>query len=281
LVLAKDAKPGDNGRLERCPQCADLLPKSRLNQEDRALSVAHIADRADDPSGEAAALRFMAKKMLNEPIGFSSLYGSNGSAKTLYLAVLVAEFCRAGRQAMYFNADEITAMLTPGDDKEIDGMSHIHGDPGAYLNYLKRIPVLAIDELDKIPWSTWQIQKIGALIEHRHINAARCVTLLAMNRSPWHWHNAGAVRHIAERLADGRYNRYWPDQFLSSLPGCLADFKDNLNGKTAHYAPGLFEVKAPSMRSQLRRFEEHPLSRSDMAEVLGKGRHSNAEGRRK
>lgn len=256
--MAANAPTSDTGRLVRCPQCADLLANSRLSHDEREHAIDDIAKRPDDAHGEAAALRFLGKEMLRDPFGFLGVWGQKGSGKSLLLTALVAEFCRRGRQAVYFNADEVVHMLHPGEDKEIEGLRHVPGNPDAMFAYLQRIEVLAIDEIDKLPWTGWQIQRLGALIEYRHRQSERLVTLFSMNKPPWNWKNAGEVEHIGDRLADGRFNRHWPQEQIGYLPACLEQCKDVIEGVTQYYAPGLFELKLPSIRRQLRRLSSSP-----------------------
>ncbi len=235
------------GKAVHCPQCFNFLKASRLTLEEQALTADSIRPRPEDGTQEDVALRFLAKSMLADPYGFLSIYGPVGNAKSLLLTVLVAEFARAKRQAAYFNADDLVYLINPGETKEIDGLpAEVRGNPDAILNFVKTVPVLAIDELDKIGWTPWQVQRIGAIIEHRYRNAERLVTLLAMNRPPSQWRNASEVEHISDRLTDARFNRPWPQG--KPLPPCLAEYKENVDGVTIHYAPGLFRTRLGSFR---------------------------------
>lgn len=238
----------DFGKAVRCPTCTDWLVYSRLTEEERQLTIDDLQNRPDDSRGEMYVLRFLAKAMLAEPFGFLSIYGRKGGGKSLLLAALVAEFCRQGRQAVYFNAGEIVALLSPGEATTIDGFRHVPGDPDANKRRLKEVPVLSIDEIDKLKWTAWQVQQIGEVIEHRHRNAARLVTIWAMNKPPWEWYNAGEVEHITSRVRDGRFHRRWPEGVKA--PACLMR---SLSAAGGYEAPGLFEVTLPDVRPTLRR----------------------------
>lgn len=234
----------DFGKAIRCEHCADWLKSSRLTPEERQHTLDDITERADDTRGEMMALRFLGKQMLADPFGFLAIYGRKGGGKSLLLTALVAEFCRAGRQAAYFNASEVVTLTSYGDDKEIDGFQRV-GSYDAAKEILKKLPVLAIDEVDKIKWTMWQVQHIGEVIEYRHRHADSRVTLLAMNRPPWEWSNAPDVEHIASRLSDGRFYRQWPQDKMKWLPLCA---------KGNPELPGLFEVTLPDIRPTLRRY---------------------------
>lgn len=235
----------DYGKAIRCEACTDWLAHSRLTDEERQHKLADIANRPDDTRGEIFVLRFLGKAMLDDPFGFLSIYGHRGGGKSLLLTALVAEFCRAtsgtGRAAVYFNSGDVVTLLNAGEREEIDGFRVI-GNYEAAKKRLKAIPVLAIDEMDKIRWTPWQIQQIGEVIEHRHRNAAELVTIFAMNRPPWEWSNAGDVEHIASRFRDGRFHRKWPDGVKKPA---------YLNG--SNDVPGLFEATLPDIRPTLRR----------------------------
>jgi len=212
--------------------------------EERRHTVDDIADRADDSRGEMMALRFLGKAMLADPFGFLSIWGRKGGGKSLLLTAMVAEFCRAGREAKYLNASEVVTLTSYGDDKAIDGLQRVNSYEAA-KTLLKNVPVLAIDEMDKIKWTPWQVQQIGEIFEYRHRNADSRVTILAMNKPPWQWSNAGEVEHIASRLQDGRFYRRWPEEELRWLPACA-------NGEPE--LPGLFEVTLADIRPTLRRY---------------------------
>lgn len=259
-----------NYEMIRCPKCTNLLDQSRLTEDERMLMVDDIVTRSDDKIGESIALRFLCKAMLQDPFGFLSVWGVPGNAKSLVLTTLVAEFCRRGKQAVYFNIDDLTAMLSPGEDPEIDGFRYVPGVPDANLNRLKQIPVLAIDELDKLKWSSWQVQKLGALIEHRHRNSSSLVTLFAMNKHPDKWGSANAIDHLIDRWLDGRFNRYWPHDKDSFLPPCLEQFKEPVEGVTTYYAPGFFHTQLPSMRRTLRRTDQPKIEPSKAPAKVGK-----------
>lgn len=235
--------PNDKERLVRCPACTNWIAVTRLTEDEQQHTVDHLTDRSDDVRGEMMALRFLAKQMLNDPFGFLSIWGRKGGGKSLVLTALVAEFARRGRPAYYFNASEVVSMLNPGNDPGLGG--DWKGDMDACKRKLKDAPVLAIDEVDKIKWTPWQIQQIGEVIEHRHRYANCRVTLIAMNKPPHEWSNAGDVEHIASRLGDGRFYRRWPDDKMKWLPLCA-------NGKSE--LPGLFEVTLPDIRPILRRY---------------------------
>jgi chromosomal replication initiation ATPase DnaA len=243
----------DFGKAVRCDKCTDWLRHSRLTREEQKHTIDDLTDRpGDDPRDEMMALRFMAKAMLVDPFGFFSIWGRKGGGKSMILTALIAEFARAGQQAVYFNASELVTLVSYGDDKEVDGFQKV-GSYDAYKQRLKDIPILAIDEMDKIKWTPWQVQHIGEIFEHRHRNVETHVTLLAMNRPPEQWSNPDDVEHIASRLRDGRFNRLWPDEYKDDVPACAHKRMGNKGELLGYELPGLFEVTLPDIRPTLRR----------------------------
>ena len=241
---------GADYALVRCLSCVNFLASSRLTPEEQALTVSSLGDRADDVNREVMAMRFLAKQMLADPYGSLSICGACGDGKSLLLAALVADFCRAGREARYYSADEIAAALMPNTNAE--GAQDFEGkSPEQVKAMLKRLPVLAIDEMDKIDWSAWLVRHIGEIIDYRHRSPEAMVTLFAMNRPPAEWGTkAGAsVDAIESRLRDGRFNRPWPVHLLDKLPGCLRTFEDD----GEHFAPGFFTTTLADLRPSLKR----------------------------
>jgi DNA replication protein DnaC len=180
------------------------------------------------------AIRFMCRQMLDDPFGFLSFCGEVGNAKSLALQATVTEFCRSGRHSLYYVGDEIAANLNASD------MS----DPAAFAESLKNVPVLAIDEIDKMKWTDHRVMTLGGIIDYRYRNPDTHVTLLSMNRHPSQWDE---TEHIASRLMDGRFSRVWPAEHASARPACA--FRDG----DEWLVPGLLELTLTDMRPYMRR----------------------------
>lgn len=242
------------GRPIRCTACANFLATSRLTPDEQQLTVDTMVNRPEDTQGYIIAMRFLAKQMLKDPFGFLSIAGVKGAGKSLISAAMVATFARNGREAVYYTASEIAAKLVDFNSNSDD----IPGDPAQFCERLKRVPVLAIDEIDKVKWSQWLVRTLGDVLDYRHRNAATHVTILTMNHGPSAWAaEAGVyIEHIASRLSDGRFHRFWPDAIRNRMPACLEKhFDTDPDGTKHHYAPGLLFVDLPDARPGLRRKE--------------------------
>lgn len=241
-------KRGDAYVEVRCKNCVDLLSLSRLTEADKLLTVDSLADRDDDIQEELPAMRFLAKQMLSDPFGFLSFCGNSGDGKSLIIRALVAEFCRQGTEGRYYTATELAHAVTPHQGE--DGTNDLSTLPiGEVLAILKRVPVLAIDELDKITWTAWRVQHLGEVIDYRYERCEELVTLFVMNKEPSEWsvHAGVSVDAIASRLRDGRFNRRWQ---YKVVPACITDSR-NVMGEII--APGFFTTTLPDVRPVLTR----------------------------
>lgn len=231
-------------KLVRCTACVDFLRLSRLHPTKRNLTVADLKDRPDDPEREVWAMRYLGRELLKARAGMLTLSGQCGDGKTQLLQALVAEFCRLRVEARFYTAPEIADMLMPSEDN----------DPTVIVGILKRLPVVAIDELDKIEWTPWRWQMLGEVINYRSEPAHGLATVLAMNLEPAQWLAKPGVSlsAIESRMADGRFNRYWPEELVTRLPACLAEHYDDAGGRKRYYAPGWFKTTLPDIRPNLR-----------------------------
>lgn len=172
------------------------------------------------------------------------LIGPPGNAKSLVLSIIVAESCRRGTAARYYNSSEIDRATKPPAIHE-DGTKEYEGSPDAFKAMAKRLPVLAIDEMDKLSWTPWQIQHIGEILEDRHRNQANRLTVFAANLPPTHWSNADHIEHLNSRFNDGRFRLIWHGD---KVPRCLAQ---HAGPDGRHYIPAIFTITLKDVRPSL------------------------------
>jgi len=189
-------------------------------------------------------LRQAIRRLVEHPFGWWTVIGPPGNAKSLVLSIIVAESCRRGRQARYYNSSEIDRATKPPSVHE-DGVREYEGSPDAYKAMAKRLPVLALDEMDKLSWTPWQIQHIGEILEHRYRNQAEQLTVFAANLPPSSWSNADQLWHLNSRFNDGRFRMMWHgDKVPRCLSGCVSQ-----DGR--HYIPGVFTITLDDVRPSL------------------------------
>jgi hypothetical protein len=202
------------GQLVRCAVCADLRAECGLTEAELRTTPESIKG-----GGEAQeTLRFLARYCIENPRGWLTLWGDYGTAKSLTAQAIVAGLASRGVSARYVHAGKVEQLWF--DD--------LHGD-ACNAQLLERVPVLAVDELDKINLrSEWIRKKVQALADARYRTAlaGKSFTVWIVQANP----ASILPGDIASRMEDGRFFRPW---FLSpnsltverwgsvNLPGCL------------------------------------------------------------
>lgn len=206
FVLSNDGKP------THCPACFDFFANSGLQADERSLSPDAIQDMPDS-NGAHLVMRWQVSTMLANPFGWLAWYGNSGTAKSLALKVAVAGFCKRGVAARYYNANRVTEMLF-SDLKEGQSNSAM----------LLNAPVLAIDELNEMPWTrrdgdtSWISDRMCDILTHRHDQCESLVTLLVFQNQPQQWN---CPQKLISRMHDGRFAMRWPNGY--ELPNCLGN----------------------------------------------------------
>lgn len=139
-----------------------------------------------------------ARAFVEHPAGILTLWGGSGNAKSLVLQAVVNECIKRGRAAVYVTMLDLIEYIreaynAPDDDRR--------GSAWQRMERYATIPILCIDEVDKVKPSEWTIERETAIFDKRYrLGLARQAgTLLAMNSNPdrlpdW----------IYSRLSDGR-----------------------------------------------------------------------------
>lgn len=212
-----------------CPNCANLLTHSRLNDRERKAQLSDISG-----GGSAFVLRVVGKQLIEDPFGWFTIWGGTGSAKTLFLQALVVAYCKRGIHAVYYHAGDLQAGL----------LADIENPDRDNLGFYRRVPVLAIDELDKYHWKDWSRKQLQALLDWRYRNMDSLVTLMASNRDPDAFDRDSKAPwlpdDILSRMHDGRFNRPWPDS--QTAPDDITD-----------HVPAIYHVDGLDMRPFLQR----------------------------
>lgn len=171
--------------------------------------------------GQMAILRQLGETILADGMGWFTVWGGTGSAKTLFLHALTVAFCKRQRQAVYYHA----ADLCDGLYQDFDNPDRNNRD------FYRRIEVLVIDELDKFRFTDWNRVEFQALLDHRYRKMKTHVTLFAANKDP---NGEWLPADIRSRMNDGRFCR--------------------LVGKRE--IEPIYHITAPDMRPKLRRRKE-------------------------
>lgn len=122
-------------------------------------------------------------KFLADPVGFLSVYGPCGNAKTILLQAIVNECLRKGIEARYLTAHELMDYLKEAFDP------HIMETDRGRIARLAAVQVLCIDEMDKAAPTPYASEMQQHLINDRYRNADVLGTVFAwngdINTLPW------------------------------------------------------------------------------------------------
>lgn len=176
--------------------------RSALLQRISGLTGDELALTLDDvhPAGAGTAqMLIAARSFLNYPAGMLTLWGEVGNAKTLILQAVVNECIQRGVMAVYITMLDLLDHVRAAYDETKS--SDEYGSACKRLDRFATVPVLAIDEADKVKVSDWTIERESSLIDKRYrLGLSRMAgTLIAMNKDP---HTL--PEWISDRLYDGR-----------------------------------------------------------------------------
>jgi DNA replication protein DnaC len=185
------------GKLFPCPN----MPLERLHHEgrfglywdeQRTLSW----DSVVEINGSGEALR-QVRLALERGWGWVYLWGGYGTAKSLLLKVAVAESLRMQREAYYTRMVDLLDRLRAAYDEERASQAMLE-----QVGYLTALPLLALDEIDRLNPTPWAKERLFQLMDRRYSAAevGRAVTLIASNRPP-----EKLDGYLSSRARDGRF----------------------------------------------------------------------------
>lgn len=138
----------------------------------------------------------LVKEMIERGHGWIFLYGGFGVGKTYILKIAVAEMIRSGKQASYVRMAEILDHLRESFDKSVLEQET------ARLRYWSDLPILAIDEFDRVRNTEYGSERKFVLMDRRYEGAVRekSLTILASNSDP-----SKLPGYLYDRVRDGRF----------------------------------------------------------------------------
>lgn len=142
------------------------------------------------------------RAVLAQGYGWVYLHGGYGTGKTQVLKIAVAEAMRAGHRAAYVRMAEILDHLREAfqSDSKVSERSR--------LDWWAKLPVLAIDEFDRVRDTGYGEERRFVLLDRRYEQAIRQegVTLLASNQKP-----EKLPAYLYDRVQDGRFRIVYLD----------------------------------------------------------------------
>ena len=170
------------GKAFPCPTCNQVQIQiiSGLTGKERDIRLEDI--KAGGRPGTAKAVE-AAREFIADPRGFLSIHGDFGNGKTTILMAMVNVLVNKGIEARYLTAAALMGYLRESFNKESNTSDYER------LHELAAMPVLVIDELDKLRDTPYSRELQQELINRRYREAGTLGTVLAwngdVNALPW------------------------------------------------------------------------------------------------
>lgn len=201
--LRADAQPGETGFGELVP-CACIANEVGARRMARLVNISGMLEpeltlMLDNVMGDAITNALaQARCIVADPYGFLTLWGGVGNGKTLVLQAVVNELREgAGLKGAYVRFKDLLDYIRAGFSDD-DG----EGSERQRYQFLRSVPVLAIDEVDKARMTAYSYEFRSAFLDDRYrlAIAGQAVTLFALNADP-----REMPPDIYDRLRDGRF----------------------------------------------------------------------------
>lgn len=159
----------------KCPHCqVEEAQRARLALTPKRYRNAHLTTSTATPAQDVTAE--VLQRMLREPATNLWLYGPAGTGKThlghALCDALVAQGNKASVHSLRAVLNQIRATWKPGSTQRAEDI----------IRQFAQIPVLILDELDKVRWSENTQQLVFALLDMRYL--AELPTVCISNQSP-------------------------------------------------------------------------------------------------
>lgn len=156
---------------------------------------ASLDDIDAKPRSDTERMIAEARRFIDRPIGMLTIYGSCGNAKTVVEQAIVNACIKRNRGAIYTTFYDLVSYVREAYQQGATDSAW------ARMRRLQNIPVLCIDELDKVKYTEWVQEVETQLIDARYRLgiAGELGTVLAMNGDI-----DNLPTHLQSRLRDGR-----------------------------------------------------------------------------
>lgn len=190
----------DFGKMFPCECRRDELKERRMRrleaisglmETELSLTIDEIRDRPD-----TRLMIDAAHDIITDPYGFLTVWGGVGNGKTLLLQAIInhlrTDLSVEGAYIVF--ADLLDFVRAGFDDDSFDERDR--------YKFLKRVPALAIDEIDKARMTAYSDEFRSKFFDYRYRLAVegKAVTIFAMNCDP-----GELPMHVYDRLRDGRF----------------------------------------------------------------------------
>jgi len=143
-----------------------------------------------------------ARAFVKRPLGFVTFWGDYGVGKTYLLAAIINGLRERGLQGLYVPVPDLLDKLRDSYDEKCYA---------SLLADMRKVRVLALDELGQAKATDWAVEKLLQILDYRYTNPYRLGTLVALSFNPdeppsWLSEKMGA---ILSRL-HGTVGEKWP-----------------------------------------------------------------------
>lgn len=139
------------------------------------------------------------KTMVDAGSGWLYLHGSYGTGKTTLLKTMVAEAINGRKEASYIRMTDMIENLRESYDED-----NAHEVLRQRIAYYSEMPILCIDELDRVKNTDFVSEKQFAILDQRYsraISEKKGVTVFASNNPP-----DMLDGYLKDRVKDGRFS---------------------------------------------------------------------------
>jgi len=164
------------GRPVPCPDCHDATLSQRLSKCSQLTGWLRQARFVNYNVLDGNRLGYQAAAAFaNEPLRWLALWGPLGTGKTHLCAAIVNACVDNHKAAVYYTLPDLLNVLR-GTFKDNSFSDTFTG--------LVKVPVLVIDEVDKVNWTQWADEAVYALVDARYRALNDVGTVFAMNVEP-------------------------------------------------------------------------------------------------
>ncbi len=140
-------------------------------------------------------------EILSRGYGWLYIHGPVGVGKTFILKIAIAMSLRDNREASYVRMVQIIDNLRGSYDSNNGSY-----EAQARLNWWSEIPILAIDEFDRVRPTEYSVERQFILMDRRYEDAIRkkSITIMASNKSPTQL-ATDSDPYLMDRIQDHRF----------------------------------------------------------------------------
>jgi len=183
------------GRLIRCPNVSLFKvygKKTGLTEDEWGLTWDDLKERENIMDGIEAVYQAIYQRY-----GWVFLWGDYGLAKTIMLKIAAASSLRLQTPAVYVRMEEILDNLRAAFDVKSPSF-----ESQRRLEWWVDLPMLCIDEFDKVYETEYAIRRRFLLMDHRYEAAIsrKSITIIASNLAPEKFEG-----YLYDRIGDRRF----------------------------------------------------------------------------